>query len=258
MAPITRTVPRAPTIPQQGFTLTELAIVMFIVALLLGGMLMPLSAQQDIRARQVTEKSFSDVRDALLGFAIAKDRLPCPASATSNGQESPVGGGVCTNPYDGYLPAVTLGMSSIDAQGYLSDGWGGDSINRVRYAVSTANANSFSTASGMKTAGIAALAPNLKICGTGVGIINEGTESAACAANTALAIDAVAIVYSLGKNAGVGGTGNDEKHNPNPQSSVTADPAFVNAPPGASFDDQMTWLSKNTLLNRMVAAGKLP
>jgi prepilin-type N-terminal cleavage/methylation domain-containing protein len=32
-----------------GFTLIELAIVMFIVTLLLGGMLLPLSAQQDVR-----------------------------------------------------------------------------------------------------------------------------------------------------------------------------------------------------------------
>lgn len=242
----------------RGFTLVELAIVMFIVALLLGGMLLPLSAQQDIRANADTQKILGEARDALLGFAMANERLPCPASAASNGLESLASPGVCTNPYDGFFPAATLGLSPVDAQGYLLDGWGGESIHRVRYAITTVSSSAFSTASGMKTAGITALAPDLKICSTGVGMTNPGTATAACAATASLATDAVAVIYSLGKNAGAGGTGNDEKHNPNPQSAIAADPAFVNAPQGSAFDDQMIWLSKNTLFNRMVAAGKLP
>lgn len=251
-------VPPAPTIGQHGFTLIELAIVLFIVALLMGGMLLPLSGQQDIRNRGDTQKILADARDALLGFAMANDRLPCPASAASNGQESPVGGGACTNPYDGFFPAATLGLTPVDSQGYLLDGWGGESVHRVRYAVSTANANAFTTASGMKTTGITTLAPDLKVCSTGVGMATPGTATAACAASTSLATDAVAIIYSLGKNAGTGGAGTEENHNPNPQSTLAADPAFVNAPQGDAFDDQLTWLSRSTLFNRLVAAGRLP
>ena len=55
-----------------GFTLIELAIVMFIVALLLGGMLLPLAAQQDVRNFGDTSKILADSRDALLGFAMAR------------------------------------------------------------------------------------------------------------------------------------------------------------------------------------------
>jgi hypothetical protein len=58
---------------------------MFIVSLLLGGMLLPLSAQQDVRAYGDTQKTLAEARDALLGYAMANDRLPCPASSTSNG-----------------------------------------------------------------------------------------------------------------------------------------------------------------------------
>lgn len=256
------TAPLAPAIAQRGFTLIELAIVMFIVSLLIGGMLLPLSAQQDVRNFGDTQKTLAEARDALLGFAMANDRLPCPASAASNGVESPVGGGACTNPYDGFLPAATLGLSPIDAQGYLLDGWGGEPIRRVRYAVSTANSNAFTTTSGMRTTGMTTLAVaaagDLKVCSTGVGMANAGTATATCAAAASLSADAVAIVYSLGKNAGTGGAGADENHNPNPQSTLVADPAFVNAVPGADFDDQMVWLSKSILFNRMVAAGKLP
>ena len=245
------------TYAQRGFSLIELAIVLFIVALLLGGMLLPLAAQQDIRNYGDTQKGLLEARDALLGFALANDRLPCPATSPS-GVEDPVGGGACTNPYGGFLPAATLGLSPVDAQGYRLDGWGGDSVNRVRYAISTANSNAFTTANGMKTIGMTTLVPDLQICNTGVGMANPGTATATCAAATALATDAVAVVYSVGKNAGTGGTGADENHNPNPQSTLATDPAFVNAAQGTNFDDQMLWLSKNTLFNRMVAAGRLP
>ena len=262
MAAMNFTVAPAPTVDQRGFTLIELAIVMFIVTLLLGGMLLPLAGQQDIRNYGDTQKTLAEARDALLGFAMANDRLPCPASAASNGLESPVGGGACTNPYDGFLPAATLGLSPIDAQGYQLDGWGGETVRRVRYAISTANTNAFTTASGMRTTGMTTLAVaaagDLKICNTGVGMVTPGTATATCAATTALSADAVAVVYSLGKNAGTGGAGAEETHNPNPQSTVVADPAFVNAAQGTAFDDQMLWLSKSTLFNRMVAAGRLP
>lgn len=258
-----RAVPPAPTFVARGFTLIELAIVLFVVALLLGGMLLPLAGQQDIRNYGDTQKILTESRDALLGFAMANDRLPCPASAASNGVESPPGGGTCTNPYDGFLPAATLGLSPVDAQGYRLDGWGGETVHRLRYAVSTANTNAYTTQSQMKSVGMttlaAAAAGDLKICNTGTSMASEGTATVACAANSTLTADAVAVIYSLGKNAGVEGAGDHEKHNSNiPTAVVAADPAFVNAPQGTEFDDQMLWLSKNTLFNRMVAAGKLP
>ena len=64
-------VPPAPTFLASGFTLIELAIVLFVVALLLGGMLLPLSAQQDVRSYGDTQKILTDARDALVGFAMA-------------------------------------------------------------------------------------------------------------------------------------------------------------------------------------------
>lgn len=267
-----RTMPPRQSPLQQGFTLVELAIVMFIVALLLGGMLLPLSAQQDIRNFGDTQKRLTDARDALLGFAIANDRLPCPASASSNGKESFCTSssgacaetpsiqshGRCAYPYDGYFPAATLGMSPVDAQGYLVDAWGGEADNRLRYAVTTANSYAFTFASGMKNAGITTLAPDLQICSTGVGMSIPTVDTAVCDTNKSLATDAVAVVYSLGKNAGTGGASTEENHNPNSRSTLAADRAFVNAPQGPAFDDQLLWLSKSTLLNRMVAAGRLP
>jgi len=248
-----------PTLAQRGFSLIELAIVLFIVALLLGGMLLPLAGQQDIRSYGDTQKTLTEARDALFGYAMANDRLPCPAKDATTGVESLLSPGVCSNPYDGFFPAATVGLAPIDASGYLLDGWGGESYNRVRYAISTANSNAFSTVSGMKTTGMTTLAPDLQICTTGPTPPNPTT----CDTGKSLATDAVAVIYSLGKNAGTGGTSDDEKHNPNrlvtgDSAFVAADRVFVNAPQGTNFDDQMIWMSKSTLFNHLVAAGRLP
>jgi prepilin-type N-terminal cleavage/methylation domain-containing protein len=273
-------IPLRITFAQRGFTLIELAIVLFVVGLLLGGMLLPLAGQQDIRNYGDTQKILIESRDALLGFSMANDRLPCPASSTSNGREafciaasgactettSPQIHGRCANPYDGFLPAATLGLSPVDAQGYRLDGWGGEAAHRLRYAVSTANGNAYTTQNQMKSVGMTTLATvaagDLKICNTGTDMTGDGTLAAACdttPVDTTLAADAVAVIYSLGKNAGVESAGDHEKHNSSiPAAVVAADPAFVNAPQGPAFDDQLLWLSKSALFNRMVAAGKLP
>ncbi|MDO8315542.1 MAG: prepilin-type N-terminal cleavage/methylation domain-containing protein [Rugosibacter sp.] len=257
--PPSQGIPLRITFLQRGFSLIEIAIVLFIVSLLLGGMLLPLAAQQDMRNQGDTQKQLAEAREALLGFAIANGRLPCPATAASNGIEAPGGGGPCTAPFDGYLPAATLGLAPIDAQGFAVDGWGGNTINRIRYAVTTFNASAFTTANGMKTVTMTALMPDLKVCNAGSGVVNPGNLATAdCTAASSLATDAVAVIYSLGKNAGTGGNGTDENHNPNPQSTLVADRAFVSAQPGTTFDDQMIWLSKNILFNRMVSAGQLP
>lgn len=256
----------------RGFTLVELAIVMFIVSLLLGGMLLPLSAQQDVRAYGDTQKILAEARDALLGYAMANDRLPCPASSTSNGVEAfcTASSGACTETttvqshgrcaysYDGYFPAATLSLMPVDSSGYLIDGWGSDPDNRVRYGLTTSNSFAFSYSAGMKNTGVTVLAPDLQVCSTGVGMSNAGTTTATCASGTALSSDAVAVIYSLGKNAGSAGSGTEETHNPNPRSTTTEDRAYVGAPQGSATDDQMIWLSKSTLFNRLVAAGRLP
>ncbi|RIK16052.1 MAG: type II secretion system protein, partial [Anaerolineae bacterium] len=93
----------------RGFTLAEMAVVLVIVALLIAGMVLPLSAQQDIRARQETEKTLNDIRDALVGFAVANGRLPRPATSAVNGAENPA---TCGNDAacSGFIPWATLGV----------------------------------------------------------------------------------------------------------------------------------------------------
>lgn len=109
-----------------GFSLTEIAVVLVIVALLLGGIILPMSAQRDQQQHEKTRVLLGEVREALLGFAAANRRVPCPA--TSPGTVEASAGGHCPSA-SGYLPGPTLGMLTDDA-------WG----RPLRYAVATSYA----------------------------------------------------------------------------------------------------------------------
>ena len=273
----------------KGFSLIELAVVLFIVSLLIGGMLMPLSAQQDMRAYRETEKLLANARDAVLGFAVLNERLPCPASANSAGREafcstanypcsgveqytydSATNNGVCFDYYGGLLPSVSLGVQPTDSLGFAVDEWGQTAANRLRYAVSTNALRAFGAtlptplvltrSQGIKAA---SLKPDLSVCSSAANVLYAGTRAtgqnnyAQCVAGTALIEDAMVIIYSLGKNAGSAGNGLEETHNPNPLATVASDPAFVLTNPGPGYDDQMLWISAPTLINRLVAAGRM-
>jgi prepilin-type N-terminal cleavage/methylation domain len=242
-----------------GFTLVEMAMVLLIVALLLGGMLVPLSAQMEQRNISDTQKALSEIKEAIIGYALANGRLPCPASSTSNGVESFAGGGNasngnCSNFYNGFVPAATLGFTSaVDNQGntgFAVDSWS----NRIHYAVTSSNSNAFTTTNGMSTVGISSLSPNLLVCSS------ASTSSSSCSvANSTLTSSpgVPVVIYSTGKNGQNGGTSADEAENPNPNSADN-DSVFVSHTPTPTFDDLVVWISPNILFNRMVAAGKLP
>lgn len=236
---------------RQGFTLVEMAMVLLIVGLLLGGLVPTISGQVERQRTSETEKQLNEIKDTLIGYAIIKGRLPCPASSTSNGVESPTTGtGICDHNYDGFVPAATLGLTGMDSSGFAVDSWG----NRIRYAVTLWSGNTFTVPNGMSTAGISNLSPTLLVCST------APSAPSSCNSGTSLTSDGVpAVIFSTGKNGAQGVAGTDEQANLD-GSNIT----FVShtpTPSGATngeFDDIVNWISPNTLINRMVAAGRLP
>lgn len=236
-----------------GFTLVELAIVLIIMALLSGGLMMTLGAQLENAANSDTQRRLGEARDALLGFAAANGRLPCPALGNATGVESPPGGGTCNDTWDGFLPAITLGISPTNENGYATDGWG----NPLRYATTKAVSSQVTTANQIRAAWNAgtSLAGDLRVCSTSTGIAGSG-GSASCASGSELANNAVVVIYSRGKNGNAAPASADEVANGD------ADRLFVSHTPTASganeFDDLVTWISPNILYNRLIAAGRLP
>lgn len=259
----------------QGFTLVELAIVLIIVGLLIGGLIISLSAQHDTANIKETQLRLAQAQEALLGFAVANGRLPCPAT-TGDGFETFCTNGTgacgllthtvqthgrCANYYDGFLPAASLGLTPTDSNGRLVDAW----MAPIRYGVTAQydgphTLYSFTAPNGMKTTTLATLAPDLQICATSATIVNQGTSTAQCntdGTTNTLSNNAAAVIYSLGKNGASGGTDTDEQHNPNPNSPLSADRAYISTAT-STFDDIVVWLSPNILYNRMIAAGRLP
>lgn len=234
-----------------GFTLTELAIVMVIMALLIGGMMLPLSAQQDLRNNAETTRQLDEIREALLGFAITKGYFPCPAKSASDGSEDRnPGTQQCTGGKQyGLLPWVTLGVRPSDSWGHL-----------YLYSVTPAFSHK-------------APAERFKIA-TSPNITIKTRDAAGNLENISNDNDIPVVVLSTGKNghwswtpdlaaqnADSAGANDDEDTN---ASSTSDGKTFISRTPTGpdattgEFDDLVTWVSPNVLFNRMVAAGKLP
>lgn len=243
----------------RGFTLTELAVVFAIVALLIGGAMMTLSAQVERRNQDETRRRLNAAVDALIAFAIVNRRLPCPAVAGATGDESPAGG-TCTTYYGGFLPARSIGLQDTDPQGYALDAWN----NRIRYAVSnaltgctgTSTLPHFTSQANLKANGVSCKPNDLDLCQSAAGTTAASCNTAARAAS----VETVALlVLSTGKNGSITTTyGADESAN------VDGNAVFVSrTPSGAdaavgSYDDIMLWVPAGVLYSRLIATGALP
>lgn len=228
---------------QAGFTIVEIAIVLLVVGLMIGGLVAPLSSQLEQRRVSNTERVMEDAREALFGFALRNNYLPCPAISAIDGREDRAGS-ICNKRY-GYLPWATLGVQKLD-------GWG----RVLAYSVtpSFANSVSFFTLNSPRD----------------ITVATRGMDGQIIPASDAN--DIPAVILSFGRN-GYGATsdqntqlldagqGNiDEKTNLGGEGV-----AFVTRPastdpraPGGEYDDLVLWMSPNVLINRMVAAQKLP
>ena len=257
----------------KGFSLVELAVALAIITLLLAGALIPLSTQIDVRNVADTQRSMESIREAIVGFAQANGRLPCPANGSVAAGVAGAGTEVlsgaspnttCTNAF-GVVPWATLGVPE-------TDNWG----KRFSYWVSPV----FSDGIGLNTFGAGCTpAPNppssFALCSLGTLTVNTRNEITHAA--TAVGLVLPAVIISHGKN-GFGAftpggatftapVGADEIANATgaattffsrtqtPRASPCNDAA---GPSFCEFDDIVVMITSNLLIARMVAAGRLP
>lgn len=230
-----------------GFSLIEMAVVLFVITLLIGSLLVPLGAQVEQRQISETEKALQETREALLGFAVANGYLPCPDTGTDGAENINAGTGFCNTIVGGIIacgrvPHATLGVAN-------SDVWG----NRFTYCIN----EQFARRAPAATFSLATAGTDVNIC-----------PIAAC--GTPISTAAVLAVVSHGRN-GFGainlGTGaqnpvaphadEQENYDNNDRFIVWRARTGAQAPAG-EFDDIVVWLPRFTLFNRMVAAARLP
>jgi len=202
-----------------GFSLVEMAIVLAIVGLLLGGLLPSISSQMEQQRRNETRKLMDEIKDALIGYTIINGKLPCPATATYGEADS-----TCTNPSsDNYLPWKTLGVSETDA-------WGGKWLYRVEPAFASSVPFTLTTTSNATL--------DLQVRDSAGNRLTTASERP------------LAIIFSTGPNLVADGG--------NASFETTSNATYQSDTPNQSFDDITIWISRPQLINRMVAAGKLP
>lgn len=230
-----------------GFTLIELAVALFVIALLLGTLLVPLVTQIDQRQIAENQKNMDEIRESLLGFVAANGYLPCPAVSAVNGLEDRTAG-VCTGgKRQGFLPWETLGVSRTDTWGRL-----------YRYSV-TLNftpTTSFTTVTTpditIRTRNAAGTLINL----TNVNLVPVVVVSHGKNGYGATTAEGIALALPAGWPA----NHTDESNNANGTTqfvSRTAQSAGAGGP-GGEFDDQLVWISRWVLVSRMISAGRLP
>jgi prepilin-type N-terminal cleavage/methylation domain-containing protein len=276
---------------QSGFTLIELTVVLFIVAMLLGGLLSPLSQRIEQADRANTQIALDDIEEALYGFALTNGRMVCPdcmnnngtcaGFAANDGQEDPTPGGSCAasvpilappfpNPN---APATTINISTGNLPWATlsvpqSDAWG----NPFTYSVSTETADAIASNTVTPTVSTLGAAcatfpaqSSIALCSAGSMVIQGVCGTPA----NAIAEEVVAVVVSHGANAtriaGLVAAPTAatclelENHiNDNDGSYVFTNYADPNSGTAASFDDMIIWVSPNILKNRLISAGRLP
>lgn len=244
-----------PKIELQGFTLVELAIVLFILALLLGGLLAPMAVQVEQSERRETRNSMEEIREAIYGFTLREGRLPCPDcrnaadgdcsdGVVNNGIEDRVGAvdeEVCRTEV-GNVPWATLGVSGADA-------WG----RRFTYRVDGrfADDEDGTGASCPETPGI-----SFELCAPDPSgpfnyiRVEDGDGN--------MVADFIpAIIVSHGKNPEFRSDFELQNSGYDPDGNIFIDRP-ISQQDGQEFDDILVWISPHQLRTKMLRAGLLP
>lgn len=259
-----------------GFTLVELAVVIAIVALLLGALLTPLATQHQLRKNKEAERELREIKEALIGFAVTNGRLPWPdrdlvPDGLENVPATPLA--LPCTVCEGLLPWQTLGVAPIDPWGRI-------------YVYRMSSEFGFTVQTGQPAA-----AEQMDLFDVGTVRVNTRGDNPALGGggeqkeDVILTNDAAAAVATLGSN-GQGGVwpdgnfipqaaaGTDERINSDALNPASPAPHFysrqVTLPTSGAcsdtaegqtfceYDDQVMWIPRVVLINRMIEAGRLP
>lgn len=178
---------------QTGFTLIELAVVVFLIGLLASMGFGTFKAQMMNAAIRATQGNQGAIKDALMAYLAKNKRLPCPATSdvTKLGQEgrdtTPLPPNNCFT-YYGLVPYQELGLTKSTAM----DGWD----NFFSYGVSPKWTATYSTLNDQYNTTSAANSFNVGV--PGVIIVNDRNQTSGAAMQ--ITSTAVAVVISQGVN----------------------------------------------------------
>ena len=230
---------------QYGFSLIEMAIVLVILGLLLGGLIMPLTSQREVAQREATERQLQEIRNAIVGFAQINNRLPCPAAPGTNGVEFRF----ATGPNTGNCRATSTPLLPFQALGIHGNIIGRDLVDAwqrpIRYRLTNPTGANWSYARWLTP--FPAQLPSFRIC-----------NDTACGTNQIIATEVAAVAFSTGPD----GASPSPSISPDQQENQDVDDDFVMRPhtgdarTDQEFDDILVWISGPTLVYELSRAGQ--
>jgi prepilin-type N-terminal cleavage/methylation domain-containing protein len=257
---------------QAGFTLIEIAVVVFLIGLLAAMGISALTSQLSNAAISATKKKQDTIKDALIAYLGKNKRLPCPAIDNS-GVEAPRN--IAITPGDpncqgnfGIVPYVTLDLTKSAAL----DGW----ENFFSYAVTPQWTMTYDSIIANQVAGGTASISPAKSFNAGAKGSHPVSGRLPTSPYTAIPVtlEAVVVLVSHGKNGSGALTskgtpnlppvaGTDEFANA-PVSPWTAPAVFyqreyteVDALGIGAYDDVLQWFSAKDMLLPLVKDGAL-
>jgi type II secretory pathway pseudopilin PulG len=207
-----------------------MAFLIVIIGILTVNLLKPLSASIKNRQIEYTQNVLEEAKRALVGYATLNNILPCPdTDYPSDGiPNSP-----CTNSEEGYLPWQELGINGQDA-------WG--SYVRYRPDQNFTSGIFPITSDNLKIRNIAGLELSKP---DEMDLDNNGSDEE----YSRVAV----ILFSCGKNTiPDNGNGYFSSALSKCRNSNTPDATYVSDDLTDSFDDILTWIPRNVLINRLV------
>ena len=228
-----------------GFSLVEMAVVLVIAGLMIGGLLTPLAMQLEQRKISDTQTSMQEAREALIGFALRNGYLPCPAVSAQNGLEDRSGATCRDGRRQGLLPWATLGLGKLDSWGHIYHYSATPSFTNSQALFSLQSARDITIGTRDANGNLVAASAINDIPAV---IVSHGKTGAGGVSDTGI------------RTAAVSNTNVDERTNAAPAgiAFVARTPSDSPAAAGGEYDDLVTWISPNVLFARMVAAGALP
>ena len=256
----------------KGFTLIELAMVLFILGLLLSSFLEPLAARVEQQERNNTQIQLDEIEEILYGHVLQNAYLPCPDCPTSTWNATCIAVNAA-DPSDindgfedaidaagdeetcatevGNLPWATLGVKSTDE-------WN----NVFTYYVDDTFADRDDPDDGSGTgesdgtgcAASATLNVSFSLCSDGeIDIFSSAVATATPPGDVASNVPA--IIVSHGKNWAVATSADEAENTDGDDDFVDKDYSQTG---GAEFDDMVIWISPHVLRTMSVKAGILP
>ena len=230
-----------------GFSLVELAIVLFIMGLVLQSSIEPLGMRLEHKRRSQATEQLRQVQQHLRAYWVSYGHLPCPVTSGSNAALVVDSNQLCLSGVGG-VPAGELSIvGAVSAAGELLDPWGGAlkytvSLSDVN-AIDSANTPDWLTPGEISNVRFTELIADLAVC--------RESLPGSCASSNDLAADVVAIVVSNGSD---NFAREEDNHD--------GDLQYIVAPYSSSqpdeFDDQLIWLGRSELIYLALQAGWLP